>query len=125
MTEDEFDSIARWSPFGTKQAMHADANARRATTLASALWGKTPEDLQRQLLAPYPTIPANFDLADLRNLHRIARRMSAASRDSRFAGFAFVRQDSIVEVRTAGQTFTAWEARCEIVRRAIDYLERS
>jgi hypothetical protein len=37
--------------------MRIDAQARRSSALGIALWGKTAEDLHRQLLAPHPEIP--------------------------------------------------------------------
>jgi hypothetical protein len=62
------------------------------------------------LLLPHPRIPAGFDLADLRNLQRHVHTMAAAAEDPRFSWLP----------RSDG---TVWEARCEIVRRAIAYLE--
>jgi len=123
MDEEEFDSFMPSRPFGTEDAMRADARLRRCTTLGMALWGRTLEDLQRQLLAPFPEIPLGFDLADLRELQRSAHQISACFRDprskwlSRFASFS-----PAISVGT--QRFTMWEARSEIVRRALEYLER-
>lgn len=39
-------------------------------------YGATSDDLQRQLLAPYPEIPSGFDLEDFRSLQRTAQRIS-------------------------------------------------
>lgn len=123
MDEEEFDSFMPSRPFGTEDAMRADARLRRCTALGMALWGRTLEDLQRQLLAPSPEIPSGFDLADLRELQRSAHQISACFSDprskwlSRFASFS-----PAISVGT--QRFTVWEARSEIVRRAIEYLER-
>ena len=98
MNEEEFDSLMEWRPFGTEDAMRADARARRCTALGIALFGETAGDMHRQLLAPYPAIPSGFDLADFREL-----------------------QKSTVVVGT--QHLTVWQARGEIIRRAIEYLE--
>jgi hypothetical protein len=79
MDEEEFDAFMKLRPFGTEDAMRWDGQVRGnvglSMTLGSALWGKTSDDLQRQL---------SFGT----------------------------------------QAFTVWEARREIVRRAIDDLEK-
>lgn len=54
MDEEEFDSLMGSRAFGTADALRADARLRRCATLGAALWGRTSDDLQRQLLAPYP-----------------------------------------------------------------------
>jgi hypothetical protein len=92
-------------------------------TLGIALWGRTPEDLQRQLLAPSPEIPSGFDLADFRELQRSAHEISARLSDPRFRWLSHLAFSSHTFF-VGNQRFTAWEARCEIVRRAIEYLEK-
>lgn len=122
MDEQEFDSLMQARPFGRDDAMRADLQLRRGVTLAIALWGRTPDDLQRQLLAPSPEIPSGFDLTDLRELQRRAEKISAGMSEPQYAWLsrlAFSSQTIFV----GAQRFTAWEARCEIVRRAIEYLE--
>jgi hypothetical protein len=84
-------------------------------TLGVALWGKTPEDLQRRLLAPYPQIPAGCNLADLRKLLQWTSEMRSA---------ALALQRKLGALPSALSSASLWEARCEIVRRAIEYLER-
>jgi len=103
----------------------ADVQLRRGMTLGIALWGSTLDDLRRQLLAPSPEIPPGFELADFRELERSAQEILAGLSDPRFASLsqshlAFSSHTIVVGI----QRFTAWEARCEIVRRAIDYLEK-
>lgn len=122
MNEEEFDSLMQSRPFGTKDALRADAQLRHNIALGIALWGRTPEDLKRQLLAPYPEIPANFDLADLRELQRSAWIIAKALEDSRNVQLSRLALSSATVV-VGTQRFTAWEARCEIVRRAIEHLE--
>ena len=128
MDEEEFDALMKLRPFGTEDAMHWYTQIRGdiglGMTLGSALWGRTSEDLQRQLLAPHPEIPSGFDLADLRKLlHWTAQMSSAVLAVQRMRGLSpAVRPPAAVFVGTHG--FTMWEARCEIVRRAIDYLEK-
>jgi hypothetical protein len=114
MDERELDSLFQ-RPFGRQDAMRADAQVRRCTMLAHGLFGKTFEDLQRQLLAPYPEIPPGYDLSDFRELQRVlqmtvrlSNRRSSLSSPALFIG---------------NQPSKLWEARHEVVRRAIEYLE--
>jgi len=60
MDEEEFDSLMPSRPFGTEDAMRADARLRRCTAPGMALWGMTLEDLHRQLLAPSSEIPSGL-----------------------------------------------------------------
>lgn len=121
MEEQEFDSLFR-QPFGSQDAMEWDARLRRSAALATALWGKASDDLERQLLAPHPEIPSGFELADFRELQRSAQEISVVMSNPRF-GWASPAASPIMFVGT--QRFTVWEARCEVVRRAIEYLENS
>jgi len=114
MDEEEFDALIHLRPFGTEDAKRADIWYRRSTSLATILWGKTANDLRRQLLTHPPEIPSGFDLADYREVQRTTEQISAAM--SRTG----------LEFRTivvGAQRYTEWEARCEIIRRAIEYLE--
>ena len=127
MDEEEFGALMNLRPFGTEDAIHWYAQIRGdiglGMTLGSALWGRTSEDLQRHLLAPHPEIPSGFDLDDLRKLLQWTAQMSSAVLAvQRMRGLSpAVLPPPAVFVGTHG--FTIWEARCEIVRRAIDYLE--
>jgi hypothetical protein len=82
MDEEEFDALMNWRPFGTEDAMRWYAQVRGDTglsmTLGSALWGRTSEDLQHQLLKPHPDIPSGFDLTDFQKLLQWAAEMSSA-----------------------------------------------
>lgn len=128
MQEEEFDALMNAHPFGTEDATRLDAQLRGeflfATNVGSALWGRTSADLQRQLLAPHPEIPPGLDLADLRKLLIYAGQMNlAVLAAQRLRGLPpGVLPPPAVFVGTQG--FALWEARFEIVRRAIDYLER-
>jgi hypothetical protein len=128
MDEEEFDALMKLRPFGTADVVQWEAesraNMRLVMTLGVALWGKTSEDAQPQLLASHPEIPAEFELADFRKLLQWTAKMASA---------AFVLQQmrglapsvlSSPTVFVGPQGLTMWEARCEIVRRAIEYLER-
>ena len=126
MNEEEFDSLKQWRPFGTKDAMRADDRARRCTALGFALFGKNSDDLHRQLLAPHPEIPSGFDLADFRELQKSIGEIATRLGDPRLGcltSSSAIRAlySPIVVVGT--RRLTALEARSEIVRRAIEYLE--
>jgi hypothetical protein len=123
MDEFEFDSLVGSQPFGTQDASRFDLNLRRNAALGLALWGKTPEDLRHQLLVPHPEIPAGFNLTDFRELHRYAQALAAHTVGPRSSWLPPVATYSpIVEAGT--ERFNLWEARSEIVRRAIEYLEK-
>jgi hypothetical protein len=125
MDEADFDSLTRWRPFGTADVTRAEAQARRTTALSLAL-GKTAEDLQRHLLAPHPEIPPGFDLADFQNLAKCILHTAAVLRHPPLgwmSSLPYYRAFCSPEVVVGTQHFTAWEARYEIVRRAIEFLE--
>ena len=125
MDEQEFDSLMGSRPFVREDAMRADVQLRRRVTLGIALLGKTLDDLQRQLIGPSPAIPPGFELADFRELQRSAHEISACLSDPRFASLSHSHLGFSSQTISVGiQRFTAWEARCEIVRRAIEYLEK-
>jgi hypothetical protein len=123
MKEEEFDSLMQGRSFGTADAMRADTQLRRMGTLGAALWGRTPDDLQRQLMATHPEIPPGIGLTDLRELLRSVEAMLAAFHDEKnaLASISIALPSPAISIGT--QQFTVWEARCEIVRRAIKYLE--
>lgn len=127
MDEQEFDALFQ-RPFRKADFQRADAQWGRSATLASALFGRTPEDLRRQLVASHPQIPSGFDLADFRDLEQHVRTISglvlSGSSNPRMAWLSpWLTQFASATVMTGGQRYTVWEARCEIVRRAIAYLE--
>lgn len=90
----------------------------RLAVLAKGLWGSTPQDLERQLLARHPDLPPNFDIADLRKLLYVASLLSQP-RAASVLPIRFSSQHIVVGT----QRFTTWEARREIVRHAIEFLE--
>lgn len=114
MDEEEFEALIQPRPFGTEDAKRADLQYRRSLSLSATLWGKTADDLRRQLLASAPEIPSGFGLADFEDLLRITEPLAAAMSRMVFAFEAIV---------IGTQKYTEWEARCEIIRRAIKYLE--
>jgi hypothetical protein len=119
MDEEELDSWMHSRPFKSEDAGRAELEAGRLTALGVALWGRTSADLQRQLLAPHPEIPHGVDLDELRKLQRSAQEIVDALNDSRRPWLhSLARTSAIISV--GNQRFTEWEARLEIVRRAID-----
>ena len=114
MDEEEFDALIQSRRFGTEDAKRADIQYRRGLSLAATLWGKTADDLRRQLLTHPPEIPSGFALADYREVQRTTEQIWAAVSGT---GLEF---ETIV---VGTQRYTEWEARCEIIRRAIEYLE--
>src|SRR5262249_3267493 len=127
MTEDDFDALMQSRSFGTQDAINAETQILHGMTLLStlgvALWGKTEDDLRRQLLKPHPEIPPGFDLADFRELLHICAQMAAA-----IAGIQKVTGQAHVapwsnSIHVGSESFTILEARCEVIRRAIDYTE--
>lgn len=123
MTEEEFDSLMPLRPFRREDVTRFDTEAGRFTTMGVALWGKTADDLQRQLDAACPEIPPECDLANLRNLQQYVQKILAALGDPRNDWLSSLALPSW-NLFIGTQRVTAWEARDEVVRRAIDYLER-
>jgi len=124
MDEEEFLSTHTLRSFGSADAARADARARRLTRTALALWGRAG-DLERQLEPPHPRVPEWIELSDLRELRESLGRFpnldepryACLSSSSAFAAFW------LATVRVGGQLLTPLQARCEIVRRAIEYLK--
>ena len=123
MNEEEFDSLIHGRPFGPADVRLLETQAGRCTSLGVALWGRTSDDLQRQLQAPYPEIPSGSELADFRKLQQWVRVVSERSGDPRFAWLPHLALSSST-ISAGTRRFTEWEARSEIVRRAIEYLEK-
>jgi hypothetical protein len=117
MDEEEFDSSMGSTPFGTADAERAEAQLRRSMNLGVALWGRTAQDMQRQLLASHPEIPSGFDIAEFRKLEETTRTIS---RSKWLAGSTLSVSPTVF---VGDRSLTAWEARYEIVQRAIEYLE--
>jgi hypothetical protein len=123
MDELQFDSLFQ-QPFGRQDVIQTDARLRRCIVLGITLWGRTSDDPRRQLLTSYPEIPSGFDLEDLRELQRSAQIISQNSGDPRNVWLSRLAISSAT-IFVGTQRFRAWEARCNIVRRAIEYLEKT
>jgi hypothetical protein len=121
MDEEDLEASS-WRPYGTAEAAQLDARNRRRTALALALWGRTAVDLQRQLLPRYPQLPSGFDLAEYRDLYIYAHQLTQIMSTARPGWLQSLGRSTGV-VFAGGERFTEWEARCEIVRRAIEFLE--
>ncbi|HWF06304.1 MAG TPA: hypothetical protein VHA06_21630 [Candidatus Angelobacter sp.] len=88
MKEEEFDALMQGRSFGTKDAMRAETQLRRIFTLGAEVWGKTPDDLKRQLSAPHPEIRPGIELSDLQELLRRVETILAAFHDPKNAWLA-------------------------------------
>ncbi|HEV3482021.1 MAG TPA: hypothetical protein VGR97_06785 [Candidatus Acidoferrales bacterium] len=113
---DEGDFLSRY-PMRPWTRSDFENGHRESIALAHALWLRNTfwgdaETMSRQLLAASPEIPAGMGLPDLRVLERLARLGLRYSNRAPKA-FAWI----------GGRSLTIWEARYEIVRRAIDFLE--
>lgn len=123
MDEQEFDALFSSRPFGTQDAMREDARWRRCATLGTLLFGRTPDDLRRQLLSPHPEIPAGYDLADFRDLQRHLELVSGALSNPRNSWLSPLGTAAFGAIEVGAQRLSVWEARTEILRRSIVYLE--
>src|SRR5947199_7858517 len=80
-------------------------------------------------LLSHPEIPSGFTLADFRDLERHAQTISglvlSGSSNPRLVWLSpWLTQFASATITVDGQGYTVWEARSEIVGRAIEYLER-
>jgi hypothetical protein len=116
MNDQDSDWLFQLRPYGTKDARRAE----RWMKLALALWGGSSADLQCQLLAPSPGIPSGFDSADFQELFRHLQIASVGLNDPRKT---WAYPGPVPTIVVGSERFTLWEARCEIVRRAIEYLD--
>lgn len=123
MDEQEFDALFSSRPFGTQDAKREDARWGRCGTLGTLLFGRTPDDLRRQLLASHPEIPPGYDLADFRDLQHHLEMVTGALSDPRNTWLSPLRTTGFGVIEVGTQRLSGWEARLEILRRAIDYLE--
>src|SRR5215467_8380195 len=123
MDEQEFDALFSSRPFGTQDALCEDARSRRGATLSSLLFGRTLDDLRHQLLAGHPETPSGYDLADFHDLLRHLEMVTAALNNPRNTWLSPLGAAAFGIIEVSAQRFSVWEARIEIVRRAIDFLE--
>lgn len=112
MNEHEFFAQHPMRPWTHSDFQREGGALARALPLSAELWGD-PETLRRGLLAAFPEIPVGLGLPELRVLERLAR-----------LGLRFGDRRAEPMVIINGRSFTVWEARYEIVRRAIEFLER-
>ncbi len=124
MDEHEFDALFPARPFGRDDAIREDARWRRCATLGTLLFGRTADDLRCQLLPSHPQIPSGYDLSDFRDLLRHLQILSGALPNAQNAWLSPLAFAASAAIIVGTRRLTLWEARCEIVRRAIEYLER-
>jgi hypothetical protein len=128
MNEEEFDALMKSRPFGTGDVVRWETELRASTSLVMKLgvelWGKGPEAAQSQLLASHPEIPVGFDLADFRKLLQWTAKMASAVsalQQMRAMPPSMLPSQTVF---VGAEGLTLWEARHEIVRRAIEHLEK-
>ena len=123
MDEQEFDALFPSRPFGTQDAMREDARWRRCATLGTLLFGKTADDLRRQILASHPEIPPGFDLADFRDLQRHLEMITGALSSPRNTWLSPLASAAFGVIEVGTKSLSVSEARIEILRPAMNYLE--
>lgn len=106
-----------WTRSDFENAHQEGTALAQALWLDNKLWGDH-ETMKRQLLAASPEIPAGMGLPELRALERLARL------GLRFGDRWHWPRAPKTFVWIGGRSLTIWEARYEIVRRAINFLER-
>ena len=124
MDKDELGWISKLQPFGTAEAAEWNAQLGRCDLLGKALWGRNTEDLRHQLQKSHPDVPPGFDLADFQFLLRESFRLASLDLDDPKNAWIRPKLVHAGTVRVGSQQLTEWEARAEIVRRAIDYLKK-
>jgi hypothetical protein len=119
--EEEFDAWPGLRPFHTQDVKQI----QRVAALGAALWGPAFDNLERQLRAPHPTIPIGYDLADFRSLQQQAQ-MTLNWFERKGPGYPQnpLRFLMDAKIMVGGESFTVPEACYEVVRRAIEFLER-
>lgn len=115
MNEHEFFAQHPMRPWKRSDFQNAGASAP-ALWLCARLWGDV-ERMTRQLLANSPEIPAGLGLRELRTLERMLVHFGDG-----WPATPGIPKDSRIVI--GGLSYTMWEARYEIVRRAIEFLER-
>jgi hypothetical protein len=123
MSEEEFDSFMANRSFRFEDLRQVEADAGRFTSLALALWGRTPADLASRLDAPHPQLPPGCTLADLRRLQHYVQRLSAEASKPHNGWLAPLTFSSLGMIAGSPQVSEGLEGRLELLRRAIEYLE--
>lgn len=109
MDDSPFDSWQPWT--GAAFVSHT-----YTLTLSTKLWGDA-ENMKRQLFAPRPIVPEGLGLAELHFLERVAFAFLQMKDRAPIPGF--IKGMTII---AAGRRWSIFEARYEIVRRAIESL---
>ena len=124
MDEEDLGYFSQFRPFETKTAVQRQIQLARCAALGKGLWGRTADDLRRQLQQVYPEVPSGFSMADFRELLDVSERVGSLDILERRNAWLTSLSGFAGTISVGRQRFTAWQARSEIVRRAIDYLEQ-
>jgi hypothetical protein len=114
MNEQEFFAQHPMRPWKSSDFQDASPSAP-PLWLSERLWGDVGR-MTRQLLADYPEIPTGLGLPELRTLERMLVYFGGS-----WPATPGIPKDSVIIVGSL--SYTVWQARCEIVRRAIEFLE--
>ena len=87
MDAEDFISSRHLRPFGSADFERMEALAVRLRALGLALFGPTADDLQRQLMARHPHLPAGFALSDFHKLKETLQKLPRPD-DPRYACLA-------------------------------------
>ena len=124
MDEQQFDAMRQWRGFSSGDARKIERQFQQLATFGLGLWGRTADDLRRQLALDHPEIPAGCVLADLQHLLGQARAMlSAYPTMDHNMRILLDRCVGTEAIKIHGERLTVLEARYEIARRAIEWLE--
>ena len=122
MDEQEFDALFSSRPFGTQYALRKDARASLCHAGHSALWQGS-----RRSSPSTPRIPSGntgrLRLADFHDLQRHLEMVTAALNNPRNSWLSPLGTAAFGLIEVGSQQLSIWEARIEILRRAIRYLE--
>jgi hypothetical protein len=140
MDQHDFDAMfPTRQPFSTGDAKRLDAHHRPLASLAFALCGRDPAEIERKRLAPPsellagividrsaagPSTDADGRTFRLEDFRAFLRQWSElASVDASDPRYKWLPRWAAPVVTIGHQSFNLWQARYEIVRRASVYLE--
>ncbi len=115
MKEQEFFARYPMRPWKSSDFQGASPSAP-PLWLSARLWGDAGR-MTHQLLADSPEIPTGLALPELRTLERLLVHFGGG-----WPATPGIPKESVIMI--GGLSYTMWEARYEIVRRAIEFLER-
>ncbi|HKW33543.1 MAG TPA: hypothetical protein VJN92_11100 [Candidatus Acidoferrum sp.] len=95
----------------------------RKSRFLRLLFGRTSDDLRRQLRSSHPEIPPGYDSEDFHDLQRRLEMVAGALSNPRNIWLSHLGTAAFGVIEVGTQRLSVWEARLEILRRAINFLE--